>query len=175
MIDVSVSYNNYKFLGHEFLTWLWYIIENDRSKLINEEDEQISLEIGNRIVIENLSQDETVESITIKGNDAGLEEGKISLKKGAVVTDIHLAYKDGDSEWFFSLRGESMNISGLKTPETAKIEKKDDIEGAVLEKAFLCDKPIMLVEALFNQFVKLRVTDTWNKNTVLKIKSWIYS
>ena len=68
MLDVSVAYNRYKFLGHEFLTWLWYIIENDRSKLVNEDGEQISLEIGNRIVIENLNQDETVESITIKGN-----------------------------------------------------------------------------------------------------------
>ena len=33
MLDVSVSYNRYKFLGHEFLTWLWFLIEKDRKLL----------------------------------------------------------------------------------------------------------------------------------------------
>jgi hypothetical protein len=33
MLDVSVSYNRYKFLGHEFLTWLWFLMEKNRSFL----------------------------------------------------------------------------------------------------------------------------------------------
>lgn len=30
MLDVSVSYDRYKFLGYEFLTWLWFLIEKDQ-------------------------------------------------------------------------------------------------------------------------------------------------
>ena len=29
MLDLAVAYNRYRFLGDEFLTWLWYTIEND--------------------------------------------------------------------------------------------------------------------------------------------------
>lgn len=33
MLDVSVSYNRYKFLGYEFLTWLWFAIEKDQDNI----------------------------------------------------------------------------------------------------------------------------------------------
>lgn len=81
MLDVAVSYNRFKFLGHEFLTWLWYSIENEPDILKNSENESVSLEIGNRIVLENRIGD-SMETITIKGDDAGLEEGMLSLEKG---------------------------------------------------------------------------------------------
>ena len=31
MLDIAVAYNRYKFLGNEFLTWLWFMIETDES------------------------------------------------------------------------------------------------------------------------------------------------
>ena len=72
MLDVAVAYNRFKFLGDEFLTWLWFIIENDPKYLKNFSPDTSSLEIGNLIVLENRRQ-QTVESITIKGDDANLE------------------------------------------------------------------------------------------------------
>ena len=29
MLDVAVAYNRFKFLGEEFLTWLWFVIDQD--------------------------------------------------------------------------------------------------------------------------------------------------
>jgi len=43
-----------------------------------------------------------VETVTIKGDDAGLEEGLLALRKGAVVSEINLAYKSGEQEWSFT-------------------------------------------------------------------------
>ena len=94
MLDVSVAYNRYKFLGYEFLTWLWFTMETDREKLTKIDPELVSLDIGNKIVLENRIND-AVESITIKGDDADLKEGFLALKKGTVVTEIHLSYKSG--------------------------------------------------------------------------------
>ena len=74
MLDIAVSYNKFKFLGNEFLTWLWYIIENDRKKLVDSENNRISLVIGNRIIIENKLNDDSSEVISIKGDDADLKE-----------------------------------------------------------------------------------------------------
>jgi len=53
MLDVAVAYNRFKFLGDEFLTWLWFIIENDPKYLKKFSPDLLSLEIGNRIVLEN--------------------------------------------------------------------------------------------------------------------------
>lgn len=175
MLDISVAYNRYKFLGNEFLTWLWYLIENDHSILKTSTPNFTSLEIGNRIVLENQVNDNSRETITIKGDDAGLEEGMIALKKGSVVTELNLIFKAGEQEWHFNIKGESMNISGLKTPETAAVEKKDDVEGAVLEKFFLYQSIIDLINSTFKQFVKIRISDKWYQHESPNIAKWIAS
>ncbi len=174
MLDVAVSYKRFKFLGNEFLTWLWYIMENQPDLLNKADKDLVSLDIGNRIVFEN-SRNNTVESITIKGDEAGLEEGVLSLQKGAVVTELNLIFKAGDHEWRFNIKGESLNISGFKPPESGKVEKSEDIEGAVLEKVFLYEKIFVFINCLYEQFIKLRVTDKWAKEVVPSIKKWIAS
>ena len=174
MLDISVSYNRYKFLGCEFLTWLWFVIENQPDVLKNADAELSSLELGNRIVLENHSG-ELSEAITIKGDDAGLEEGRLALRKGAVVTEMNLLYKSGEYEWKFSLKGESLAFSSLKTPDTGKVETKDDLEGAILEKLFLREKAIGLTDRLFQQFIRLRISEDWDKMVNSSIREWIHS
>ncbi|MBW1899386.1 MAG: hypothetical protein JRI61_10050, partial [Deltaproteobacteria bacterium] len=113
MLDVAVAYNRFKFIGDEFLTWVWFIIENDPGYLKNLSTELSSLEIGNRIVLEN-RRHQAVESITIKGDDANLEEGILALRKGAVVIELNLCFKSGEQEWRFTIKGESLNLSSFK-------------------------------------------------------------
>ena len=172
MMDVALAYNRYKFIGNEFLTWLWFTTDSDQYFFKTVDETITSLYVGNRIVLENNIND-TSEIITIKGDDAGLEEGLLSLQKGAVVIEMNLSYKTENQEWKFTLKGESLSFSGLKVPETGPVETKDDIEGMVLEKAYLYEKPIDLVNRLFNIFLKLRSSVEWNQKTVPKIKKWI--
>jgi hypothetical protein len=172
MLDVAIAYNRYRFLGNEFLTWLWYTLENRSSQLVEIDADLSTLEIGNRMVLEN-RRSEGLESITIKGDDAGLEEGLLALKKGALVTEMNLIYHSGDNTWQFNLKGESLNISSFKTPETAVTQTKEDIEGAVLEKIFLYEKVIHFIEGAFRHFVRLRISEDWGKNIIAQMKQWI--
>ena len=172
MLDVSVAYNRYKFLGHEFLTWLWYMIETDTQKLLDPKAELDDMFIGNRIVLENSSHNRD-EVITIKGDGAGLEEGVIALQKGAKVTEINLVVKAGENEWRFNLKGESLNIGGLKSPETGRVESAEDVEGAVLEKIYLYEKAVDLTNYVYRQFIKYRVSPEWETSIVKNISRWI--
>ena len=172
MIDVSVSYNRYKFLGYEFLTWLWFLMEKDRELLRKTDPEMTSLDVGNRILLENTIHD-AVESITIKGDEAGLEEGILALKKGAVVTEINLIYKSGGQEWRFTIKGESFHVGNLKVPESGVVETKDDIEGAVLEKYYMYEKIIRLIDGLYTYFIKLRISAKWQDEVIPNMRKWI--
>jgi hypothetical protein len=174
MIDVAIAYRHYQFLGNEFLTWLWFMIETDQNQLRQYDPDLVSLNIGSRLVLEN-TRNNNKETVTIKGDDANLEEGLVALKKGAVVTEMHLSYKAVGQHWLFSLKGESLNISNLKLPETGPVETPDDIEGVVLEKIYLLEKVIGLVNHLFSHFVKLRVSDAWRNQTVSQIHKWAKS
>lgn len=172
MLDISVAYNRYKFVGYEFLTWMWHVIEHDPTQLNNIIQENVNFTIGNRIMLQNAVHD-AVETITIKGDDAGLEEGVLALKKGALVTEIHLRISEEENEWQLTLKGESLNISNFKLPETGQIEKRDDMEGAVLEKFFLYEKVIVWLDAIYVYFLKTRLSPEWNNSVVPQIKKWI--
>jgi len=170
MLDVSLTYYRYGFLGSEFLTWLWfYIVNTDRDKLFDNKNE--TLEIGNKIVLERKVID-AVEKVTIKGKDAGLEEGIISLKKGAVVKELNLLYRKEDKEWSFTVTGENLGVSNLRTPDIGFIESKKDVEGFVVEKIFLYASLYFLIDGLYKKFIKLRVSDGWI-TVVSDMNKWI--
>ncbi|MBF0227352.1 MAG: hypothetical protein HQK76_18055 [Desulfobacterales bacterium] len=171
-MDTTVAYERYKFLGHEFLTWLWFMIENSQDEIRKIVDDAIEVEIGNRIVLAKNGESPS-EVITIKGNDANLEEGMLSLKKGAFVNEISLILKLGDQQWSFSLKGENLNIGSLKTPDTAPVEKQDEVEGAIIDKVNLIEQPIKLIDKLFSKFVKSRIGNEFVNSYLVSIQKWI--
>ena len=174
MLDVAVAYNRYKFLGEEFLTWLWYVIEKEQNLIKNFDKDFVGLEVGNRIVFENRRNDSD-ERITIKGDRANLEEGILALRKGGLVTELNMVYRSGELRWQFTIKGESLNISSLITPKTDLPESNEDIEGAVLEKIYLYDRVVALLDYLFKHFSKLRVSSSWQSKVVSNMNNWIHS
>ncbi|MBU1168809.1 MAG: hypothetical protein KKD44_04505 [Proteobacteria bacterium] len=173
MLDIAVSYNKYKFLGHEFLTWLWYVIARDQGAFTDSSGSSFSLIIGNRIVCENIVEDNTVETVIIKGDNAGLEEGLLALRKGSVVTELSLSLNYLEQHWEFNLKGENFHFTGFKHPETEKITKKEDREGALLEKIYLYSKAVELIDQVFSDFLKLRLSEKWKTDILNSMKVWI--
>lgn len=174
MLDVAVAYNRYRFIGDEFLTWLWFVIENDQEQLKKADEDLFILEVGNRLVLENRRKD-SLERITIKGDEAGLEEALLALQKGALVTEINLVYRQADKRWQFNLKGESLNISSFKIPEIARPETREDIEGYVLEKIYLYDRVVQFLQNIFQMFIGLRVSNSWDQSVVPKIRQGFVS
>ena len=172
MLDVAVAYNRYKFLGDEFLTWLWFVIDQDPLIFKDMDPDLTALEIGNRIVLEK-RKSKSVERITIKGEDAHFDEGMLALKKGALVAELNLMYRASEQKWQFTLKGESLNVSSFKTPKIPPPESPDDLEGAILEKVFLYDKILQFLEKLYKYFIKLRTANTWQRRVVPLMKTWM--
>jgi len=172
MQDIAISYNKYQFIGFEFLTWLWFVVENKKDIFKQIYNSAVSIEIGNRIVLQNNSNNYS-ESIIIKGDQAGLEEGILSLKKGALVTEMNIIFKKDNMEWKFSIKGESLSLTGLKIPETGPMETKEDLYGVVLEKIYLYDQIIELVDRLYSYFIKKRLTDDWKLKIISEMQHWI--
>jgi hypothetical protein len=172
MLDVAVAYSRYRFLGPEFLTWLWYAIETEPDAIKAAAMDRGVLTVGDRIVLEN-RLDQPAEQVTISGENADLGEGMLALKKGALVTELRLHYTAGDQEWRFSLKGDNLALTGLKTPHSAPVESPDEVEGAVVEKIGLCEVVVRLLDSLFLRFVKLRVSERWRHEAVSGMKAWI--
>ena len=65
MMDIAYALKRFDFLGKEFLTWLWYAVENQPDTLRRIDPEMAALEIGNRLVLHNKNQQST-ETVTIR-------------------------------------------------------------------------------------------------------------
>ena len=170
MLDIAVAYTRYKFIGYEFLTWLWFWIDNVTGGDVPRAD----LRIGNRLVLENRAHDRK-ESITITGDDAGLEEAMLALQKGALVAELNLICTVKNQEYRFTVKGESFHITQLKTPETESVKNSEDMEGALLEKIYLHEIALKTMEDLFKEFISNRISKGWDTKTVPAIKEWIYA
>lgn len=171
MLDISIAYNRYKYLGHEFLTWLWYAIENDPDKIKDRTGNPVTLDMGGRIVLEN-SHREAMETITIKGNESELEEGRLAVSNGAVVTEMNLLCRINERLWTFTLKGESLDLAGLKIPENEKAESADDLEGTILLRLESYETILDFVHHRFGLFLKLRLSDQWAKKIAPGIRKW---
>jgi len=172
MLDVAVAYSRYRFLGAEFLTWLWYAVEREPETIKAAAMDRGVLTVGDRVVLEN-SLHQPAERVTISGENADLGEAMLALKKGALVAELRLHYGAGDHDWRFSLKGDTLALMGLKTPRSAPVESPDEVEGAVLEKLGLCEEVVRLVDSLFVRFIKLRVSERWREETVPGMKAWV--
>jgi hypothetical protein len=171
MLDIAVAYNRYAFLGNEFLTWIWFIIENDDATIAKCDDDATELLVGNRMVLINRWAN-GMETISIKGDAAGLEEGLLALSKGALVTEINLIFKNVSLQWQFSIKGESLSFSSFKLPETGAVEQPEEMEGLILDKLYLYEKPFQFIDALYRKFISLRLSDKWQE-TQLHMRKWI--
>ena len=174
MLDLAVAYNRYRFLGNEFLTWLWYLIESDQNFFRDADPDCLALEIGNRIVLEN-HKTKSVERITIKGDEADLEEGRLALLKGSLVTELSLFFRTSEHQWQFSVKGESLNVSNLKTPGPALPQRSEEMEIFLLSKVDYFYKVLNFLEILFGIFIKHRVSPKWTTQVVPSITKWVRS
>ena len=172
MLDIAVAYNRYRFLGNQFLTWLWFVIENNQHIIRQCDPDAVSLEVGNRMVLENRATG-GLETISIKANNAGLEEAILALSKGAAVTEIQLVYKTDSLEWRFTLKGESLGFSGIKLPDSAAAENEQDNDSVVLDKLYLYEKPLELIDRLYQRFIQARLSGKWSETAVVDIKKWM--
>ncbi len=53
------------------------------------------------------------------------------------------------------------------------LDKKEDPEGLFYEKTFLLQEAVRVVEQLFSQFIKIRISPQWAKNELPALQKWV--
>lgn len=172
MLDVSVAYNRFRFLGLEFLTWLWFSIATGAYNKYSPFQSNASLSIGDRMVLENRHTSD-LELITIKGDGADLKEGMVSLTKGALVAELAVIYQKDAQSWYFTIKGENLGLTNVKTPVSGPSTNSEDLEGAMLEKIYLYETVFDVTNTLYKYFIKERINGNWNSYFRPAMIKWI--
>ncbi len=166
-----------RFLGQEFLTWLWYRSDSlgDTVRLPDGREAHVSFE---RFMTLEGGEGDALESVTCRGLQAKLHEAKTALQAGKKVSRAHLRLVIGEFQWKFTFDAATFDISSLKVPGTVAPgeEEGDDLsfEGRVLERAWMIEQAVEAMEAMFREFLLARICpDKWGEEK-RAIRAWIF-
>jgi hypothetical protein len=158
-------------LGQDFLTWLWYRSEVANT-FKNDKDEKFTVFMEQRIVVQGGNGD-MKETASVSGVMSELREARLGLVTGKKVTRALLRLEQEPESWQLTLKAEDFSLGSLRTPKIeAGAEKNDDPEAIFFEKVYLLEKGLSFVDALYREFLKLRLSG-W-AGEVKAVQEWLY-
>src|SRR2546425_237240 len=110
------------FLGRDFLTWLWFRceVEGGEFDLGTTPEEQVALVVEDALALVAAApsddDDQTVMSLR-KGKPTLRPEAASALGAGMTLRKARLYAARGQREWHFTLDGDTLDVSSLKTPD----------------------------------------------------------
>lgn len=156
-------------LGKEFLTWLWYLAEqNEKFEFLQSKEVQVFIE--QKIVIQG-GNGEGKEVASVSGALSPLREARFGLANGKKVTRALIRIEVDDLLFMFTLKADDFSISGIRMPKVEQ-DKDDDPDAILLEKIYLLETCINIFDSLYKVFLELRLGAKWH-DELKKITSWI--
>lgn len=158
-------------LGQEFLTWLWYQSDTAPGGFTDVDGQPFAVSMEQRIVVAG-GEGEARETASVSGSLSPLREARFGLGTGKKVTRALIRIEKDDLAFQFTLRAEDFSIGSLRTPRLDKDDADDDPDALLLEKIYLVESCLALVDSLYARFLKLRLSTQWQKE-VADMGSWM--
>lgn len=154
-----------RFLGEEFLVWLWMRgtseggtsgREGDHSACFLDDSVMLAAEHGE------------VKNVTLsKGNPAESREAFEALARGMRPVKAKMRILSGDLEWVFTFQAVTFNLSALKVPPSSAKGEQDRAS----ERLFLIEEGLGHLERRFGRFLDLRNQDP--EGMLAQAHAWI--
>lgn len=157
-----------RFLGGEFLMWLWYKSECFESLFKLPTHGAIEVWIDDNLTLEAYLAE--TERNTLKGGSpAHSPEAKTALRQGKRVSQAKLGIIKEGREWSLRLKTESLDISGAKLPALLSREEEEQF----YERMYLLEELEDILAELYAEFLTIRLDDAWSEVMVPAIRDWI--
>jgi hypothetical protein len=167
-----------KFLGQEFLTWLWWKSEERGGSVLLPGKGDISIVFEKHMLLE-YGEGEASEKLICRGLQTELKEARTGMFMGKKLEQARIRLEQDQHEWSFTLAAGLMEFRNVRLPKTAASEgdaanKKEEMEGMILERLYLFEELIRIVNDLFRIFLQVRIASNW-KDEVVKMRQWVNS
>ena len=161
-------------LGQEFLTWLWFRGETSPLGFTDSNGRPFSLLLDQKVVVQggegDMRETTSVTGGMTDGIHLPLREARLGLLTGKKVTRALLLLEQDGIHWQMTLKADDFAPGAFRTP---KIESdKDDQEAAFLEKMFVIEQGLTLLDTAYKVFLEVRLSSKWDQE-VRSIGSWM--
>ena len=159
------------FLGAEFITWLWFQVEE------NEGDFELPREIGSvkvafadKLQLRGSALDEQRDIFT-GGNPTESIEAKVALQVGKLVESARLYVIKNNQIWSCTLSAAPLRLSMIKLPELLAEEQDESFQ----ERMYLTEQLEEIYYALLRLFLQARLSAEWEQKKLPEIRRWVAS
>ena len=165
-----------RFLGQEFLTWLWWKSEERGGTVELPAIGDVTVVFEKHMLLE-FGEGESSEKIICSGLQAELQEARTGLQMGKKLEQARIVLGHKSYEYSFTLAAALMEFRNVRLPKTEatesdRSENPEEIEGMILERIFLFEELIRLVNVIFLKFLELRLSEEWH-DELIKVRAWI--
>ena len=154
-----------RFLGQEFLTWLWYKSDERGGTIFLPSAGDILLVFEKHLLLE-YGEGESFEKLICQGLQAELQEARTGLAMGKKLEQARILLRRGDYEWKFTLKGSMLEYRSVRLPKTlSQTEESEDaaaVEGMLLDRIGLIEELVRTVDELFRMFLEVRTGNGWS-------------
>ncbi|MDR1776406.1 MAG: hypothetical protein LBR31_01080 [Desulfovibrio sp.] len=158
-------------LGQEFLTWLWYQSDTALGAFKDSKGTPFFVFMEQRIVVQQ-GQGEARETTSVSGALSPLREARFGLGTGKKVSRALIRLEKDELVFQLTLKAEDFSLGSVKTPKVEKPEPDDDPDAPLLEKIYLLEACLDLLDGLYAHFLKLRLSAAW-RDEVEHIGHWL--
>ncbi|MBN1627959.1 MAG: hypothetical protein JW944_15675 [Deltaproteobacteria bacterium] len=171
-MDILDKVEKTETIGKDFLLWLWFRSETQAGIPDPADGLHAEIAVDGKLTLET---DEIEDSVTCSCANTLMKEARFALMENKRITKaaIRLTINEED-EFFFRLDSRWMNFRMLKTPKVIQ-DMKDDPDGFFYEKTGLIERAVAVMDSVFMNFIKIRISPEWEAEELPALIKWIRS
>ncbi len=161
-------------LGQDFLTWLWFQSDVAPSFFRTDDGHSFLVALRKRVAVTGfVGMDRETASVAASDADSFLSEARLGLHRGKKVASALICLMKDDFGFDVSVKAADFSLNSLKTPKIDKSDRDDDPDALFLEKVFLIETAVTLLDSLYRQFLGLRLDEGKWKKTTDEMMKWM--
>lgn len=167
-MDLLQAIEGTRFIGEEFLLWLWFRSERQDGIFKLADGTDLELYYDDRLTLEAPASEAQQNSIS-GGTPSDSPEAREALRQGKRVTKVKLRLVRAGREWVTTITAATLGLSGVKMP--AVLSKEDDDQ--FYERMYLIEELEGLLRELYKTFLTTRLNrEVWRLEAVL-MRAWV--
>lgn len=170
-VNSSQALEEGRFLGLEFLTWIWFYSEcfGDNFKLPDGREAKILP--GERMVLTLPGVDKEKVVCSTQANE--LHEARTALRQGKQVCDVQLLLTVAENEYLLTLDSALGAVKGLKTPKQLPDYEQEDEDGRFLEKMYFLEEVAAALDIVYGAYLTQRLGSRWDAEILPMMRKWM--
>ena len=156
-----------RFVGREFLVWLWFESELFEGQLDIKGVGPCQLTLESQITLVQEKEQSQLKGATPSANP----EAREALRQGKTPTRAKARMGFAEFEYTFVFAADSMAISAVKIPA---VVKKDEGDEQFYERMYLIEELESRLGALYAEFLALRLSKAWASDVAPAIRAWAH-